>query len=138
MVIKAYITYLYCGKGLSGKGNTTNGRCNMNKASMLKHWAGIEPGQPVNPQPVPYKHSGSTYAQDGIRITGSREFIDAVLSRLKDLLAHENGNTRLQVNYQQTQPKDGVPLHRDGWNCYVQVHTRGREARMVNAIFGGM
>jgi len=108
----------------------------MNKASMLKHWAGIEPDQPVNPQPVPYKHSGSTYAQDGIRITGSREFIDAMLSRIKDLLAFENASTRLQVNYQESKDKEtGHPIN--SHNCYIQVHQRGREARIMHTFFGG-
>ena len=39
------------------------------------------------PRPVPYRHQGSTYDQDSLRITGSRAFIDAVLSRLTALLA---------------------------------------------------
>ena len=61
----------------------------MKKAEMLQHWQTIPDNQPVNPDPVPYKHEGSTYDQDGIRITGSKAFIDSVLSRLKELLQYE-------------------------------------------------
>ena len=79
-----------------------------------------------------YKHQGSTYDQDGIRITGSEEFIDSVLSRLKDLLSAENGSTRLQVVYKQsTDRKTGATMN--SHNCYVQVHERGDQAKMVNA-----
>ena len=78
----------------------------MKKAQFLKHWNDLEPNQPLKMRPIPYKHKGSTYAQDGLRITGSKENIDSVLSCLKPLLAAENGRTRLQVSYQQTTDRD--------------------------------
>ena len=103
----------------------------MKKAQILDHWHALEPNGPLQPRPVPYKHEGSTYMMDGIRITGSQEWIDSVLSRLKDLLAHENGETRLQLNYQESKDRH-TRLLLDSWNCYVQVHRRGHEAAMVN------
>lgn len=105
----------------------------MQKSQMLEHWRRLPASQPIRPAVVPYKHEGSTYAEDGIRITGSRSFIDSVLSRLQDLLQYENGETRLQVNYQQSKDRASGRLI-DGWNCYVQVHERGGEAKMVNAF----
>ncbi len=60
----------------------------MEKNAFLKHWASIRKNQNLCPQPVRYGHEGSTYAEDGIRVTGSRVFIDSVLSRIKDLLDH--------------------------------------------------
>ena len=109
----------------------------MQKAQFLEHWRTIKPAQPIRPAVVPYKHEGSTYDQDGIRITGSREFIDSVLSRLQDLLRFENTETRLQVNYQQSKDrKTGALL--DSWNCYVQVHQRGDEARAVNGFISAI
>jgi hypothetical protein len=105
----------------------------MRKAQFLNHWKTIEPNQNVTPSPVPYKHRGSTYDQDGIRITGTTEFIDSVLSRLTDLLEAENCDTRLQVVYKQsTDRKTGLEL--DSYNCYVQVHERGAEAKAMNHI----
>ena len=106
----------------------------MKKAQFLQHWHGIEANQAVKPLPVAYKHEGSTYDQDGIRITGSTEFIDSVLSRLKDLLNAESQTTRLQVVYKQsTDRKTGLQL--DSFNCYLQVHERGGQAKMMNLAF---
>ena len=109
----------------------------MQKAAFLQHWKTLTPNQPIKPAVIPYKHEGSTYAEDGIRITGSREFIDSVLSRLTDLLRFENGETRLQVNYQESKDRASGQLT-GSWNCYVQVHARGGEAIMVNAFVSGL
>jgi len=106
----------------------------MKKAEILSHWNQIEPDQKIKISQVPYKHTGSTYAEDGIRLTGSRGFIDSVLSNLKELLQHENGSTRLQLNYQESKDREtGIPT--GSYNCYIQVHERGSEAKMVNAMF---
>lgn len=105
----------------------------LGKKAFLDHWRGMKRRKKLVVQPVPYKHEGSTFDQDGIRITGSRQFIDAILSRLTELLDYENGGTRLQLNYQQaTDRKTGEPL--DSWTCYIQVHERGDEAKAVNAF----
>jgi hypothetical protein len=103
----------------------------LRKAEMLEHWQGLTADQTVTPCPVAYKHEGSTYDEDGIRITGSREFIDSVLSRLKGLLEFENGETRLQVVYKESVDRvSQMPM--GSFNCYVQVHQRGDEAKHVN------
>jgi len=105
----------------------------MKKAEILAHWKSLSRPQEMIPRPVPYRHQGSTYDQDGIRITGSRVFIDAVLSRLTDLLAFENGRTRLHVSYQPaTDKEDGRPL--GSWSCYVQVHERGTQTCVADAL----
>lgn len=106
----------------------------LKKSEFLEYWAALEE-RPIEPRPVPYKHEGSTYSQDGIRITGRREFIDAVLARLKDLLRFENAETRLQVVYQQATHKETRTLL-PSWTCYIQVHERGHEAQMANAFLG--
>jgi hypothetical protein len=105
----------------------------LSKKAFLEHWRGMKRKRKLAPEPVPYKHEGSTFAHDGIRITGSRKFIDAILSRLTELLEYENGETRLDLNYQQaTDRETGRPL--DSWSCYIKVHERGDEAKMVNAF----
>ena len=109
----------------------------MKKAEILEHWRRLRGNQPITMRPVPYKHEGSTYDQDGIRITGSKQFIDSILSRIKDLLDHENDNTRLQLVYKRSVDKDtGEEL--DSYNCYIQVHERGQEARICNAVVRGL
>lgn len=96
----------------------------MEKKPFLKHWSSLRKNQKLQPKPVPYRHEGSTYVQDGIRITGSRTFVDSVLSRLKDLLAFEADETRLQVAYDRsTDRESGTKV--SSYNCYVQVHARG-------------
>lgn len=105
----------------------------MRKREFLQHFAGIKPDQKISMCQVPYKHTGSTYLEDSIRLTGSKEFIESVLSRIKDLLDYENGFTRLSTVFQQTTDKDSGILT-DKWNCYLQVHERGGEAQAMNAM----
>ena len=109
----------------------------MTKAEILEYWRNLKPDQQVIMYPVEYKHTGSTYDQDGIRLTGSKQFIDSVLSRLKDLLNDENDDTRLQLVYKQSVDKDsGYPM--DSYNCYIQVHERGHEAKHFNHLISAM
>jgi len=111
----------------------------LTKSEALTHWQGLEDGRaPVQTMArVPYKHEGSTYAQDGIRLTGSRQFIDSVLAQLKPLLARENHTERLQLVYSQSSDREtGHPL--SSWNCYIQVHERGGEAKIMNQLFGAV
>ncbi len=96
----------------------------MEKKPFLKHWSKLRANQKLKPKPVRYTHEGSTYAEDGIRITGSRAFVDSVLSRMKDLLAYESDGTRLQAVYKRsTDRESGKTI--SSYNCYVQVHARG-------------
>jgi len=97
----------------------------------------LQPDAPVMMQEVPYKHKGSTYDQDGIRLTGSKQFIDSVLSNMKELLDFESDTTRLQLVYKRsTDNKTGAEI--DGYNCYIQVHERGGEAKMMNAFISSI
>ena len=96
----------------------------MEKKPFLKHWSNLRANQKLIPRPVRYTHEGSTYAEDGVRITGGKAFVDSVLSRLKDLLPYEGEETRLQVVYKKsTDRESGKTL--TSYYCYVQVHQRG-------------
>jgi hypothetical protein len=110
----------------------------MRKKELLNHWAGLKPGLPLKPQAIRYKHEGSTYGHDGIRIEGSPEFIDGILSRLQDLLAYENADTRLGVAYSQVTAKPGKGHSGGDHVCYVKFHERGNEARAMNHAFGAV
>ncbi len=98
----------------------------MRKHEILDHWESLVPNQEIPVQPIPYGHTGTKYSEDTIRITGSQEFIDAVLSRLMDLLAYETPDrTRLQVSYQESANREtGEWL--GSFNFYLQVHERGQ------------
>ncbi len=69
------------------------------KAQILDYWRALQPNHIIPMQPMEADHKGSTYSQDGIRITGTKQFIDGVLSRLKDLVALESQQTKLEVVY---------------------------------------
>jgi len=110
------------------------------KAETLDHWRGLTPNQDPYPhmESIPYKAKGSRYGACGIRIDGSPEFIDAVLSNLKSLIQGENDNTRLELSRNQV---DGRGLNKSfdlqadhAEACYIRLHERGHEARIYNAI----
>jgi len=108
----------------------------LRKAEIISHWKSLEApalNDNIPMATIPYKHKGSTFAEDGIRILGSQDFIDAVLARLKPLLDFENSNSRLQLNYSQATDKEtGQPL--DSFKMYIQVVERGYQAKIANAL----
>jgi hypothetical protein len=99
----------------------------MDKEQTIRHWENLIPAEEVRPNAIPYSHTGSTYTCDSLRVTGSMEFIDSVLSRVKDILAYENENTRLHISCRETVDRD-TGLDTGKFNCYVQVRERGRVA----------
>ena len=104
----------------------------MKKAQMLQHWEALDDNQPIPLRAIPANHKGSAYTMDTIRITGSEEFIDAVLSRVKDVLDYENGDTRLQVSYAEINDRDdGEPTGKHA--AYISVRERGDSARFPAA-----
>ena len=105
----------------------------MQKKEFLGYWAGLTPNQPIVAKPIPYKHEGSTYTEDSIRITGSRVFVDSVLSRVKDLLANESSDRRLGVVYKESMDRSN-DTGTGSFNVYIQVHERGGEAKQANQL----
>ena len=104
----------------------------MKKAETLAHWKELQPTDPLPlMRPIPYKAAGSTYGACGIRIDGTPEFVDAVLSNLKSLIAGENCFTRLALARSVV---DGSGIGKITPNavhhaevCYVRLHQRGDE-----------
>jgi len=108
----------------------------LDKKAALAHWANLELVDPVTKMRcIPYKASGSKYGNDGIRIDGTRDFIDSVLSNLKSLIGNENGRTRLELNYTEIVDRE-TSQPTGNWVCYIRVHERGREAQILNARYG--
>jgi hypothetical protein len=105
------------------------------KRRTLEHWQDLpEMADPLPVmRPVPYKARGSRYGACGIRIDGTPEFIDAVLSRLKPLLAGESGSTRLELSRHPV--KNGfkaLPNAAQGAECcYIRLHVRGQVTRSL-------
>lgn len=111
----------------------------MAKADAMKSWKNLKAGQ--NPlrhmQPIPYKSKGSRYGACGIRIDGSKEFIDAVLSNLKPLLDGENHVTRLELARSKVNTgfKDLPNADQNAECCYIRLHERGKESAHVSMVF---
>ena len=112
----------------------------MKKEETLKRWKSLADYQDPLPamQPIPYKTTGSRYGCCGIRIDGSPEFVDAVLSNLKSLLDGENCVTRLELSRSKVKRQEGFKAGQnaggDAEVCYVRLHERGREGAMVSGF----
>lgn len=107
----------------------------MRKAEVLSMWQGLGECE-LRPEPVPYKHSGSTFSEDGVRVTGSRRFVESVMFRLRELLEFEAIETRLSVSLQEVQDRESGRLP-GAWSLYVQVHERGGQGKIAEAILRG-
>lgn len=107
----------------------------MRKREALELWEGLS-ASPLCPSAVPYKHSGSTFSEDGVRVTGSRRFVESVMFRLRELLEFEAIETRLSVSLQEVQDRDSGRLT-GAWSFYVQVHERGGQGKIAEAILRG-
>ena len=119
----------------------------MEKKEAIRRWQNLEPNQDILPHftPIAADAKGSTFGACGIRISGNPEFIDAVLSRLKDLLSAEAGSTRLNLARQPVKTvaigdveKKWNNADTDAETCYIQIRertarTRQRKARATTA-----
>lgn len=111
------------------------------KQDTLNAWRALPEGLPVLPhfRPIPYKTSGSRYGCCGIRIDGGPEFVDAVLSRLKDLIDGENHVTRLELARSQVQRREGYNAGKNADDnaevCYIRLHMRGLEGAISSSVF---
>lgn len=119
----------------------------MPKELGLMYWQSMEPDQPIAPhfEALPSKSAGSTYGACGIRIDGNPEFIDAVLSRLKDLIELESATTRLGFSRSRVKAteikgdkKSFDNAARNAEVVYIRLHERGIEAQMANALMTGL
>lgn len=95
------------------------------RADIIRFWQSLQPNQLIQPAPVSKYHRGTKFRQDGLRITGSPDFINGVLSRIKDMLQFEtNPGTKLDVEYRQIENKEGSPYQQPIYVCYIHVLQR--------------
>jgi hypothetical protein len=99
-----------------------------NKEEILDFWKTLDPNAPLLARPIPYDHKGTTYSEDGVRITGSKEFINSIIARLKDLVSYEGNNTKLSPVYRQTEKKNFANTN-PTFVFYVQVRERGKKKK---------
>jgi len=96
------------------------------KEDIIKMWRSLNPSSPIVVSAIDAEHKGSTYGEDGIRITGSPQFIYSVLSKLKPFLEYENPTTKLVVSYRETQSPSQLEKGnlKKSYVFYVQVKQR--------------
>ena len=115
----------------------------MTKAETLHRWQGLPDNLPMlgHFRPIPYKSEGSSYGACGVRIDGSPEFVDAVLSHLKSLIDAENQVTRLELarsTVKPCNPMSGKAYHKAAPGaevCYIRCHQRGSEGVIAATVF---
>lgn len=119
----------------------------MTKSQALALWMELKPNQDPLPRmkKIKYQAAGSKYGTCGIRIDGTPEFIDAVLSNLKTLIFGECESTRLELSRSEVKPVEIQGKRKTFENsahkaevCYIRLHERGPEAQMCNAFLSAM
>jgi len=90
------------------------------KRDVIDLWRKVRPDAPLSPAPVPKFHKGNRFDQDGVRITGSSQWINSVLGRLKPLLAYEDHpSLEMDIKYRQVQRRDLAD--RPSFACYINI-----------------
>ena len=97
------------------------------KKDIMDYWKTLEANKPIVAKPIQYGFKGSTYGEDGIRITGSPAFITTVISHLKDFMAYENPQTKLAVSYRETESPSKISTgqNKTSYVFYIAVKERG-------------
>jgi hypothetical protein len=93
------------------------------KDDIMKLWASLHAHNFIIPRPIPIHHKGSSYSEDTLRITGTSDFINSILSRIKDLLRYETPSLDLDVTYHQIADKYERPID-DKFVCYIKVRQK--------------
>ncbi len=101
------------------------------KEEIMAYWQNLRADTPIQMNPIEYRHTGSTYGEDGIRLTGSPQFITSVMARLKEVLNFESPTTKLAVTYRQTESPSKVAMGegKTSYVFYVAARQRGQNAK---------
>lgn len=107
------------------------------KSEILQMWRNVRPDVPIFLEPISEKPQGSdrtNYGEDGIRITGSFNFITSVLSRLKEIITYENPDTKLRLVFRGIDKAKDARPDRQSFAFYVNLERRGKNKRRRNII----
>lgn len=93
------------------------------KEDIVEYWKKLLPSK-ILIDPIKKDHKGSTFNEDGIRITGEPKFIYSVLSHLKEFLEFENEKTTLVVKFKETKNKSQDKPLKNSYSFYIQVKNK--------------
>lgn len=99
------------------------GKPTSRRSKLLQYWQTLRPDMPISLTPISRDHTGSTKDDDGIRLTGSPQFIASVISRLKEILMYESPRTKIEIVYRQSEAQQGGQS-KPSYVMYIQVKER--------------
>lgn len=104
------------------------------KDEIVAYWKNLRPDMPIQMRPIDYSHKGSTYGEDGMRLTGSPQFIGSILARMKEILAYESPSTKLSITYRQTESPSKMAMgqSKTSYVFYVAARQRGDNSSSSN------
>ena len=116
--------------GRSVYGNANKKVWSAKKAEILQLWRSLNSDTPIVIQPMTEKPDGvekSSYGEDGVRITGSYEFITAVLSRIKEIINYENLDTKLRLVFRGVDSSKQPRPDRQSFVFYINLERRSKK-----------
>lgn len=101
------------------------------KPEIMQMWQNLRSDTPIMITPIDdLSASTESYGKDGIRLTGSMQFITSVLGRIKDLMSQESPQTKLRLVFRGVEPKpDNIPkpMEKPAFVFYLNVERRGQK-----------
>ena len=110
------------------------------KKEVIQMWKNLRPDIPIIIQPMLDSITGhsSSYGEDGIRVTGSWNFISAILARLKEVIGYENPQTKLRLVFRGVEKEKDPRSDRQSFVFYVNLEKRApkkpRKPRNKNTL----
>lgn len=98
------------------------------KDQIFDIWKTLHPEQPIVMTPMS-KGMGTgkrSYGEDGIRITGTWDYILSIIARLKDLMSYENNQQRLRLIFKGIDPSKNPHPNVPVYVFYINLENRGQ------------
>ena len=114
--------------GQPGMGQSMNKPWSGKKDEVIQLWKKMMPNLPIVMEPMTKKPDGGTssYGEDGVRVTGSWQFIAGVLSRLKEIIGYENPTTKLRLVFKGIDSNRNARPDRRSYVFYVNLQPRSK------------
>lgn len=123
-------------------GTAQNKPWSATKDEVIQIWRNLRPDTPVYMTPMKDDDEVSTnptgghssYGEDGVRITGSWQFIASIMARLKEVLQYENPQHKLRVVFRGIDPTRVADPSKQAFAFYVNLEKRktGKAGRPKN------
>jgi hypothetical protein len=112
------------------------------KPEILQIWKNLRQDTPIIMTPVvekpdsPTSTGNSSYGEDGVRITGSWNFITAVMARLKELVWYENPQQKLRLIFRGIDRNRGSRPDRQSFvfYCNLEGRSKGKAGRPTTTV----